>query len=178
MAGRRNLGGLHATAAPLIPADARVSLLYVIPEDVPEAAGAAVGGLLGRWRPGPGPTEEMTAQARTSGEALLEAVAGSLDRANVDRVVGRGRVEREVVRAAEGADLLVAARDGDRSRLGPHSLGPATRFVVDHAPCPMLLVWPEEPPAVASIPTPPDERPGHPPPPPPEDVPPLLPAGE
>ncbi|MFD0502514.1 universal stress protein [Streptomyces chiangmaiensis] len=44
--------------------------------------------------------------------------------------------------AATGADLLICARDGDRSRLGPHSLGPTTRFVVDHAPCPVLLVWP------------------------------------
>ena len=67
----------------------------------------------------------------------------------------RGRVEREVVRAvAQGVDLLVVARDGDRSRLGPHSLGPATRFVVDHAPCAVLLVWPDEPPGVGSIPPP------------------------
>ena len=54
----------------------------------------------------------------------------------------------ELVRraAAEGADLLVLARDGDRSRVGPHSLGPAARFVVDHAPCRVLLVWPDRPP--------------------------------
>jgi hypothetical protein len=65
-----------------------------------------------------------------------------------------------VVRAAaEGADLLVVARDGDRSRLGPASLGPATRFVVDHAPCPVLLVWPEQTPAVGSIPPPPPHPP-------------------
>jgi hypothetical protein len=32
--------------------------------------------------------------------------------------------------------LLIVARDGDRSRLGPKSLGHHTRFVVDHAPCP------------------------------------------
>lgn len=43
-------------------------------------------------------------------------------------------------------DLLIVARDGDRSRPGPKSLGPATRFVVDHAPCPVVLVWPGEPP--------------------------------
>ncbi|HEX8929491.1 MAG TPA: universal stress protein, partial [Actinomycetota bacterium] len=50
----------------------------------------------------------------------------------------------------------------DRSRLGPRSLGPATRFVVDHAPCQVLLLWPDEVPALGSIPPPPD----HPPPPP------------
>ena len=38
--------------------------------------------------------------------------------------------------AAEGADLLILARDGDRAHLGPRSLGPASRFIVDHAPCP------------------------------------------
>ena len=54
--------------------------------------------------------------------------------------------------AADGVDLLVVARDGDRSRLGPHSLGHATRFIVDHAPCPVLLVWPDEPPGLESIP--------------------------
>jgi hypothetical protein len=60
---------------------------------------------------------------------------------------------------AEGVDLLVAARDGDRSRLGPHSLGHDTRFVVDHAPCAILLVWPDVPPGVESIPPPPHRHP-------------------
>ena len=62
----------------------------------------------------------------------------------------RGRLEREVVAAAEGADLLMVARDGDDARLGPKSLGPASRFVVDHAPCPVLLVWPREAPGTGS----------------------------
>ena len=63
------------------------------------------------------------------------------------REVRHGRVEREVVAACEGADLLVLARDGDDERLGPKSLGQHARFVVDHAPCRVLLVWPGEPPA-------------------------------
>jgi hypothetical protein len=81
-------------------------------------------------------------------------------------VVRGGRVEREVVEQAAGADLLVAARDGDRSRLAPRSLGPATRFVVDHAPCQLLLLWPDEVPALGSMLPPPPHGPGHPPPPP------------
>ena len=36
----------------------------------------------------------------------------------------RGRVEREVVAAADGMDIFVVARDGDRERLGPRSLAP------------------------------------------------------
>jgi nucleotide-binding universal stress UspA family protein len=64
-------------------------------------------------------------------------------------------VEREVVAEAEGCDLLILARDGDRSHLGPRSLGPASRFVVDHAPCPVLLVWPEPSPDLSTMPPPP-----------------------
>ena len=67
----------------------------------------------------------------------------------------RGRVEREVVSAAEGMDVLVLARDGDRERLGPRSLGPATRFVIDHAPCRVLLIWPGAAPELTTIPPPP-----------------------
>jgi hypothetical protein len=62
---------------------------------------------------------------------------------------------------ADGVDVLVVARDGDHSRLGPRSLGHETRFVVDHAPCAVLLVWPDEAPGIESIP---DPRHGPPPP--------------
>ncbi len=154
--------GCVDAAAPLIPADARVSLLYVVAEDVPQAATAAAEALIGRWRPQPGLTEQMEAEATASGEALIAAAAGLLGRADAGRLIRRGRVEREVVHAAEAADLLVAARDGDRSRLGPHSLGPATRFVVDHAPCAVLLVWPDDVPDIDSIPPPPDRGRRHP----------------
>ena len=51
----------------------------------------------------------------------------------------------EVVEAAQDADLLVAAHDGDRSRLGPASLGPVTRFVVDHAPARSCWSGPSRP---------------------------------
>jgi hypothetical protein len=54
----------------------------------------------------------------------------------------RGRVKHEVVAAAESMDVLVLARDGDREWLGPRSRGPDARFVVDHAPCQVLLIWP------------------------------------
>jgi nucleotide-binding universal stress UspA family protein len=92
--------------------------------------------------------------AAASAEQLLKAAADRLDRP-CTRTERTGRVEREVVVAAEGADLLILARDGDRTSLGPHSLGPASRFVVDHAPCPLLLVWPEPAPGLTTIPPPP-----------------------
>ncbi len=68
-----------------------------------------------------------------------------------------------MVAACDGADLLVLARDGER-KLGPPSLGKHQRFVVDHAPSRVLLVWPDEPPGVGEMPPPPP--PGHEPPPP------------
>jgi nucleotide-binding universal stress UspA family protein len=58
-------------------------------------------------------------------------------------VAARGRIERVVTEAAARADLLVAARDTREP--GPKSIGHPTRFVVDHAPCPLLLVWPGPP---------------------------------
>jgi nucleotide-binding universal stress UspA family protein len=145
------------------PAAADLVLLHVTSGDVAEAARGAFAGLLGRDRPGRDPGRQVEALAQAAATALLDDAAGRLGRP-ATRLERRGRVEREVVRAADGADLLICARDGDRSHLGPRSLGPATRFVIDHAPCPVLLVWPGPAPGADSLPPPP---PGpHPPPPP------------
>ena len=143
------------------PAAADLVLLHVTSGDVAEAAHGAFAGLLGRG-PGRDPGRQVEALAQAAATALLDDAAGRLGRP-ATRLERRGRVEREVVRAADGADLLICARDGDRSHLGPRSLGPATRFVIDHAPCPVLLVWPGPAPGADSLPPPP---PGPPPPPP------------
>jgi nucleotide-binding universal stress UspA family protein len=161
--------GCVDAARPPLPPDAEITLLHVAPSEVERAATGALAGLLGRGRPGPGRHTggRMSALSEQAAAELLVAAAARLGR-DARRRATSGRVERVVVEAAEGTDLLVAARDGDRSRLGPASLGPATRFVVDHAPCPVLLVWPDEAPRVGSIPPPPPQppRPGPPPPPP------------
>ena len=90
------------------------------------------------------------------------AYAGLFGRA-CQRLEITGRAERAVVAASARADLLIVARDGDRARLGPKSPGKATRFVVDHAACPVLLVWPQSRPGVTTIPPPPQQPPppGH-----------------
>ncbi|MGV9453714.1 universal stress protein [Streptomyces sp. NPDC003635] len=133
------------------PADAAIVLLHVTPADVPGAAHGAFAGLLGRGHPERDPGTRVEHLAAVSGQELLEAAAERLGRpcTHSERT---GRVEREVVAAAEGCDLLILARDGDRTHLGPHSLGPAGRFVVDHAPCPVLLVWPEPSPDLSTLP--------------------------
>jgi nucleotide-binding universal stress UspA family protein len=138
----------------LAPPAADFTLLHVTGEDVAGAAHGAFAGLLGRGHPERDPGHRLEELARTAADELLRAAADRLGHP-ANTVRRRGRVEREVVRAVEDADLLICARDGDRERLGPRSLGHATRFVVDHAPCPVLLVWPQQPPGLDSIPPPP-----------------------
>ena len=58
-----------------------------------------------------------------------------------------GRPEREIVKSAADwhADLIVICSRSPRARrasLGPKSIGHVARFVLDHAPCPVLLVRP------------------------------------
>ncbi|MFL6119561.1 universal stress protein, partial [Actinophytocola sp.] len=137
--------GCVDAARALAPADAEVTLLHVPAPDAPAAAGGAYSGLLGRGHPERDPGRRLANLADEAGGELLRAAAERLGRPST-ALVRHGRVEREVVAAAEDADVLVVARDGDRTRLGPKSLGPAGRFVVDHAPCPVLLVWPDRAP--------------------------------
>ena len=149
-------------ARTLAPTQADVVLLHVTGEEVAAAAHGAFGALLGRGHAERDPGTRVEALAAGAARELLDAAARRLGR-DATTIERTGRVEREVVQAAEGAELLVVARDGDRSWLGPHSLGHATRFVVDHAPCPVLLVWPEPAPGVSSIPPPPPHPHAHPP---------------
>ena len=145
------------------PADADLVLLHVASDDVREAVRGSFAGLLGRDRLGRDPGAQVEAISRVAAAALLDDAAARVGRPAA-RHQRHGRVEREVVRAADGADLLICARDGDRAHLGPRSLGPATRFVIDHAPCPVLLVWPEQAPGADSLPPPPPGPPPHHPP--------------
>ncbi|MER6129586.1 universal stress protein [Streptomyces sp. NPDC001795] len=142
------------------PEGTDIVLLHVTPADVPGAAHGAFAGLLGRGHPERDPGTRLEHLATASAAQLLADAAQRLGRP-CTREVRTGRVEREVVAAAEGADLLILARDGDRTHLGPRSLGPASRFIVDHAPCSVLLVWPETAPGIATIPPPPPHPPHH-----------------
>jgi nucleotide-binding universal stress UspA family protein len=139
------------------PAETEIVMLHVSGGEAPAAAHGAYAGLLGRGRAGQDPGRRLEELSAASARELLDAAAQRLGRP-CTRVQRQGRVEREVVAASEGADLLILARDGD-IRLGPRSLGPASRFVVDHAPCPVLLVWAQDPPPTGTIPPPPP-RPG------------------
>jgi nucleotide-binding universal stress UspA family protein len=138
-------------AQELVPAGAEVTLLHVAPSDVEELAAAGPAALLGRRRPPP--ARDLRAVSDEEAHRLLDAARAQLGR-DCAIVARRGRVEREVVAACADADLLLVARDGTR-KLGPKSLGPRARFIVDHAPCAVVLVWTQEPPSVDTLPPPP-----------------------
>jgi nucleotide-binding universal stress UspA family protein len=134
------------------PAD-DVTLLHVTDGGAVDAAHGAFTALLGRAGAGPG--AQLEAMAETAATEVLEAAAARLGRP-ARQLRRRGRPEHEVVQAARGADLLIVARQG-AAEAGPRSLGKAARFVVDHAACPVLLVWPG--PAPEGPPPPPRGRP-------------------
>jgi nucleotide-binding universal stress UspA family protein len=98
-------------------------------------------GLLGPAGHEPG--EAFAGIEEEQAAALFDEAEARIGRP-VRRLWERGVPEHEVVAAASGADLLVCVRDGAHGLPGPDSLGPVTRFVVDHAPCGVLLVWPGE----------------------------------
>lgn len=149
-----------AEAVATLPADAEITLLHVAGVEAESVAHGSRHGLLGRRTPAPAGPEPLQAISEQAAQELLADAESRLGR-RADRRALRGRIEREVVAACEGMDILVMARDGDHARLGPRSLGPHARFVVDHAPCRVLLVWPDAAPGLATIPPPPsgDQRP-------------------
>jgi nucleotide-binding universal stress UspA family protein len=147
-------------AKELLPDDAEITLLHVVNAEPETVARAARRGLLGRHAPPPRPSQDLQTISGQAAQDLLSEAQARLGRPATLQS-RRGRVEREVVASAERADVLVLARDGDRERLGPRSLGPATRFVIDHAPCRVLLIWPTSAPELGTIPPPPPGSPAH-----------------
>ena len=149
--GERTWQACIDAARRLPAASTRITLIHVTATDPPDAARGAYLGLMGRRPPGRDPGSRITEFALNAAAELLDAAALRLGRP-CDRIGRQGRPEREVVAVAADADLLIVARDGDQSRLGPKSLGKEARFVVDHAPCPVLLIWPNATPSVATLP--------------------------
>ncbi len=143
-------------ARELLPADAEVTILHVASSEVEQMAGHPGPGRLGRHHrpPEPGPSIEQISDAEAS--ALLADAAQRFGR-EVTTVARRGRIERELLAAAEHVDVLVLARAGVLRR-EPKSVGHEARFVLDHAGCAVLLVWPVAPPGLGSIHWPPHLR--------------------
>jgi nucleotide-binding universal stress UspA family protein len=113
-------------------APAEVTLLHVASVDLPGPRGRRHEEVMAR----------MAGLAGEAAQALLDDAAERLgdDAPDVYTLAETGRPEDVVMRAAAEADVLVIARDSRHP--SPHSIGHAARFVVDHAPCAVLLVWP------------------------------------
>lgn len=143
--------------------DDEVVLVHVTDPDVLGPLAAAYRGLL---RPaddsadGTGRAERtrraelaVRAAADASAEALLAGAGARLAKLAAmsggrwrHRLVRRtGRPGREVAAAAADAGVLVLVRAGTPSRRPHRGLGAATRFVLDHATCRVLLVRPGSP---------------------------------
>jgi len=141
-------------ALAVLPGDAEVTLMHVAASDIEYMAGHPGPGRLGRHRPPPGPPVRQIAEAEA--QALLQRAHERLGR-DAELSARRGRIEREVIEAAEGFDLLVMCRDGEPRR-EPKSIGHYARFVVDHVGCPVLLVWAQPPPGIGDMHWPPHLR--------------------
>ena len=120
---------------------ARLSCEEVVLLLVTAGAPADLAGLLGPAGHEPG--EAFAGSEADQAAALFDEAEARMGRP-VRRLWERGVPEHQVVAAAHDAELLVCVRDGAKGRPGPESLSPATRFVVDHSPCEVLLVWPRE----------------------------------
>ena len=100
------------------------------------------------WRPPlrHGPlTDEMQDAERAVSEEILKTALCDLPRA--ETLLRQGLPELEIVNAAADwrADVvLICARAeyGEPPHIGPRSVGHVARFVLDHAPCPVLLLRP------------------------------------
>ncbi len=98
------------------------------------------------WRtalPPPARRIQMQQAEEAAAQEILEEGSRALGGAEMLRRTGRP--EREIVQAAEEwrADVLVICSRSLRERgplAGPKSVGHVARFVLDHAPCPVLLI--------------------------------------
>ncbi len=86
---------------------------------------------------------EIPEAERAAAKEILDEAAEALPGAEL--MLKEGRPEREIVNAAAEwqADIILLCprtHYGERHPLGPKSVGHVARFVVDHAPCPVLLL--------------------------------------
>ena len=88
-------------------------------------------------------SEQMRSAEADAAQDILEE--GTKYVPGAERIQRTGRPEREIVTFAQEwrADLVVICPRSPQSAgpaLGPKSVGHVARFVLDHAPCPVLLV--------------------------------------
>ena len=123
-----------------------LGILHVIDSGPREDIGRVRERFLRRPEPPPQRKEEMRQTERGAARDILDEGARLLPSAEI--LERQGRPEREIVNSAAEwhADLVVIcprAEYGAKPIIGPKSIGHVARFVLDHAPCPVLLVRPD-----------------------------------
>ena len=96
-------------------------------------------------RPGPTPSRENEMEQAELAGAQDVLNEGLHYLPNAETFQRQGRPEREIVNVAAQwqADLVIICPRGEyggKPAIGPKSVGHIARFVLDHAPCPVLLV--------------------------------------
>ncbi len=139
-----NLEQVSDAIVTLVPAEMlTLSFLYVIDTRPHQEMERRTGPLLRRARSDAPRIERMNQADEGAAQEILEEARGV--HPNAETLYRRGQPERVIVNyAAEwNADLVVICPRSLQTggpTIGPKSLGHIARFVVDHAPCPVLLV--------------------------------------
>ncbi len=94
----------------------------------------------------------MSAAEGETAEAVLDAAKARVEQHGFDQgrtilEVKRGRPEQEIIKVASQQNLDIGLivigssyKRGPRPAIGPASVGHVARFVLDHAPCDVLLL--------------------------------------
>jgi nucleotide-binding universal stress UspA family protein len=137
---------LLGAAVPLLP-----ELAVWVPTHIVDTRGRRDLGFLRSGITGAGPLSRAQQQAIDTAtaehtHAVLDAAEASLRRRGVQleppqiRVGEPGREICAVARAIGASLVVLLASRRARAASGPGSVGHTARFVLDHAPCPVLLV--------------------------------------
>ena len=137
-----NLEQVSDAIVTLVPVET-LSFLYAIDTRPHEEMERRTGPFLRRARPDAPRIERMKHADEGAAQEILEEVRDV--HPNAQTLYRKGQPERVIVNyAAEwNADIIVVCPRSQHSGgpiIGPKSLGHVARFVVDHAPCPVLLV--------------------------------------
>lgn len=142
--------------------DLRLALLYVIDSGPGHEMERMRQRYIGMGQRGAELLAQMTQAEQEQGEEILttaletfrahwpERASGTPGQEQLERVLLRGKPEQEIARAgaAMSIDLIVVcnrrvlAAGEPPHPTGPKSVGHVARFVLDHAPCPVLLLRP------------------------------------
>jgi nucleotide-binding universal stress UspA family protein len=95
----------------------------------------------------PGRGEELSAAEETAGQTSLAETQAAAEAAgfSAQSRIAKGRPEEVIIQIAREESLpliCISAREGAEGHphIGPASVGHTSRFVVDHAPCDVLLL--------------------------------------